>query len=282
MRTARHAVIAAVLVLSAACGFDGEPSGVSAGSGRSYDLPYGITAPEGSVAVGRPAHYDTEDGSRLIAAYRIVADDPAAVMQAWIDQFERSELRLGEVSAGRGGGGPHDPWLWAGGDDGDHLDVQLWSTEGDPVLLVEVSQRDGSATETVGGAAVDAGDEPDSSLAWEERTGGDTLFSEQGDTIHLPDGATAEMPTVPIFAGTGGSFSVFSAPDAEAAVKALLDEAGERSSYGEVSGPHRRDDGPAVVTGDFVIMAGGWSFDVVAIQAADDDLATVYVTSAAD
>jgi hypothetical protein len=55
------------------------------------------------------------------------------------------------------------------------------------------------------------------------------------------------------------------------------------SAYGQTDGPDERVvDGVTVITAHFVIMAGGWSFDVVSVRAPEDDAATLYVTSCAD
>jgi hypothetical protein len=63
----------------------------------------------------------------------------------------------------------------------------------------------------------------------------------------------------------------------------MLDEALGISATAHVYGPEASEvAGVRVVRAGFTIEAGGWSFDVVAVQAPDDPFATVYVTSAAD
>ena len=52
---------------------------------------------------------------------------------------------------------------------------------------------------------------------------------------------------------------------------------------GAVTGPEVMErDGARIVTASFVITAGGWGFDVVAVRAPGDPYATLYVTSSAD
>jgi hypothetical protein len=77
--------------------------------------------------------------------------------------------------------------------------------------------------------------------------------------------------------------SVIAAEDADAAVQALLVEAQAVGEDGAVTGPEVTErDGARIVTASFVITAGGWEFDVVAVQAPGDPYATLYVTSSAD
>jgi hypothetical protein len=148
---------------------------------------------------------------------------------------------------------------------------------------VTVLQREGEGEATTAAGGADAGDPPVSSLAWEERTDGDPLFEEQGTVIHVPEGSRVLTPTVPVFCGTGGSFSVLSAEDGRAAVDALIAEAEASDDYGETDGPfERHDDGVTVVTASFYITAGGWDFDVVSVRGPDDESATLYVSSCAD
>ena len=267
-------------------------SGAEDVGGDAYELPFGLQQVDGLTALGRPAVSPSADPTAagsvtLTAAFRVDADDPAEAFDAFVGQLAQSdELRLGELSVRRSDGGRSDPWLSAEGVDGrDHLDLQLWTTEDRPVLLVTVIRRTGDDEGAVTSAAapVDAGDPPDSSLTWDERTGGDALFDEQGTAIHLPEGTRALAPTVPVFCGTGGSFSVLAADDGRAAVDALVAEAEASSTDEETDGPDERDaDGLTVITADFVIPAGGWGFDVVSVRGPDDEAATLYVSSCAD
>lgn len=166
---------------------------------------------------------------------------------------------------------------------GDRANLELWATSRAPVLLVSIDKirgepRHPAVTDEVGDASA-----PSTTVEHAERSEGDALFTEQGDTLHLPEDARSLMPTIPTSGGTGGSTSVLAAPDPGDAVGALLDEASALSQDGETTGPTTSTvDGVDVVTGSFVIPAGGWEFWVVAVRAPDDDAATVYVTSAAD
>ncbi len=169
-------------------------------------------------------------------------------------------------------------------EESDRVDVQLWATDGDPVLLVSLDR--GLAVAPRNPTVVDdAGEppEPPSDVDGRRRTAGDRLFEEQGTEMHLPDATWSLMPTLPTFGGTGGSTSVIAAEDADAAVRALLDEAQASSDYGEVTEPEATDaDGMRVIQAAFVISAGGWGFHVVAVEAPGDPYATLYITSAAD
>jgi hypothetical protein len=258
--------------------------------GEVHDLPFGLQPVDGLTGIGRPAVSPSVDPAeagtvQLTAAFRIDADDPEEAFEAFVAQLAQSdELGFGILSVGRADGGRADPWLIAGAGDGrDSLDLQVWTTAAQPVLLVTVIRRpgDGAVTSAVG--TVDAGDPPGSPLGWDGRTAGDGLIGEQDASLHLPDGTRALMPTIPVVCGTGGSFSVLAADDGRAAVDALLAEGMASSTYGQTDGPDERVvDGVTVITADFVIMAGGWSFDVVSVRGPADEAATLYVTSCAD
>lgn len=297
-RRAAVAVLSVALVAaSASCG-DPASTGETSETGiESADLPFGLSVVDGTESIGRPGVVDepsrTYDGQpvdarRLTAAFRVTADDPVAVVQSWVEQLD--QLALDEVTVRHGDAPEH--WIQVTGSTayvpdeppGDWADLQLWATSDGPVLLVSIDRVRGERRQP---AVTDdvVGDAPVSSATIEqpERSAGDELFTEQGDTIHLPEGSRSLMPTIPTFGGTGGSTSVLAAPDPADAVAALLDEAMSLSEHGETSGPTESTvDGVEVVTGSFVIPAGGWSFRVVAVRAPEDDAATVYVTSAAD
>jgi hypothetical protein len=305
VRPSRNVLIVGFLIMSttfgvAACGSDDEVERDRFDSGSTpaavpYDLPFGLEEVEGSAAVGRPAVYEVPGGGDrpepstvLHAAYRVEADDPVEVFEGWVTELEQSTLGFGQIHVRADGGDDDDDdddddgaWLAAANVDGNYLDLQLWTTEGDPILLVHViGDEEGSAT--LAADEVEAGEPPSSSLAWDERQSGDTLFRE-GDTIHVPENSSTLTPTVPISQGTGGSYSVLSADDGAAAVDAMLAEAQTTSDSGEVDEPTRYEhDGTTVITAGFVIPAGGWGFDVVSVQGPDDQQATVYVSSAAD
>jgi hypothetical protein len=287
--------LAALATSAVACG-DGDGAGTAQPTGSpvetaAAELPFGLVQIEGTAPVGRPVVYDdepdVEEGeavavTSLQAAYRVTDGDPVAVFRAWVDQLD--VLALDEMSV-YAGVGPGEPWIQASGSGRDYADLQLWVTGGEPILLVDLNSEGDAAPG--GDVAVDdtAGDPPAPSSVVDdaERSAGDELFAEQGDVMHLPQDTRALMPTLPTFGGTGGSTSVLTAEDGEAAVRALLDEARGHDADGEVSGPDVDDvDGTRIVRGGFVITAGGWGFDVVAVEAPGDGGATVYVVSYAD
>ena len=265
-----------------------------------FELPFGLEPIDGTEPVGRPAIYDhvpfTFDGNPVEArsfeaAYRVTSDDPLGVLRAWVAQLGNG-LALDEASI-HSAGEDHSPWMeaWASQEyrpdrpGGDYASLQLWVTGADPILLVSMSRTSDEPPRAPTVEADDAGDPPPPASVVDDtpRAEGDVLFTEQGDEVHLPEGTRSLMPTIPTFGGTGGSTSVLAATDGEAAVQALLDEAAAYDDHAEVTGPETSTfEGNEVVTGNFVITAGGWSFDVVSIRAPDDPHATVYVTSAAD
>lgn len=293
----RVAGVVACVVLAAVSPSCGDESGRSSSSVDSAVLPFGLEIVAGTELIGRPAVYDEPaffyngepvPARKLQAAFWVTADDPVAVMRAWVGQLDR--LALDQVTVQRGYDAPAQ-WMKVTGmttfvpdhPSGDWADLQLWATSRHPVLLVSINKIRGEAHAPA--VNDDAGDPPEPSVEIEEleRHDGDPLFTEQGDTVHVPDGSEALMPTLPTFGGTGGSTSVLAATDADDAVGALLDEAQALSEFGEVTGPTQSEvDGVRVVIGSFVIPAGGWGFTVVAVRAPSDSAATVYVTSSAD
>jgi len=76
---------------------------------------------------------------------------------------------------------------------------------------------------------------------------------------------------------------VLAADDGRAAVEALVRDAVASDANGRATSPTSSTvEGVKVTRASFVIDAGGWSFDAVAVEADGDPWATVYVTSAAD
>lgn len=271
---------------------------------ESFELPFGLTQPPGTVAIGRPAVFEHDlyefrgvpvRARSMRAAYRVTDADPVGVVRTWADQLDG--LALDQVSvraAAESGSGPieRQPWIqvegtteYTSGRAGDYVDLELWVTGGDPILLVSID-RVGDLPS--GGPMLvldDAGHPPPprSVVADRDRIAGDELFEEQGDVMHLPAGTWSLMPTLPTRSGTGGSTSVIAAEEADAAVRALLEEAKSLNSFGDVTEPVVTEtNGTRVVEAGFVITAGGWSFEVVAVRAPLDPYATVYVTSGAD
>lgn len=227
----------------------------------------------------------------LVAVYRVTAENPGDVFLDWIEQLD--ELAVTEVAV-RAGTAPREPWLMAESvnpfrPDGPPPDVaylRLWATEGDPILSVEIDRAEAAADP---GRIRISGDRgrlpaPPAVADDDDREAGDLLFEEQGAKVHLPKGAVTDVPTLTRTAGTGGTFSVFfSDSGAATSVESLLREARATSDDEEVTGPEESTvEGVKVVSASFNIPAGGWGFDVVAVQGPDDDEATVYVTTFAD
>ena len=270
---------------------------------REHPLPFGLAQIPGTQPIGRPAVYDdvpyTYNGvpvtvRALKAAYRVTSSDPLSVFRAWVRQLEPLHLEtlrvwsepretarwIEAVGYPGGGGSPH----------GDTASLQLWATDDGPILLIEITREteDGPVT-----TIQDDAGSPAAPTTVIESTGrreaGDLLFEEQGDEIHLPDGAVALMPTIPVSAGTGGSWSVFSAPDGRKAVDAMMDEASamhpdesESGNRGATPTTEATLDGIEIHTAAFTICCGGWGFRAVSVQGPSDVTATVYVSSFAD
>lgn len=273
-----------------------EPTEVPALEGP-FPLPFGIEQPDGLEPIGRPIEYVRTgfyyggvpvELRSVRAAYRVTADDPPAVLRAWTDQLEGMALHRGTI----GPGDPPELWVQAtalpdfglDGPGGSYAELQLWATDGDPILLVSLDQNEQNPP-TPATFTDDTGDvaRPSSVIEEAPRIAGDALFVEQGDTVHLPPGTRALMPTLPTSGGTGGSTSMLAADDGGAAVQSLLDEAESLNDFGDIYGHETTDvDGTVTTTATFNISAGGWGFHVVATQGPDDPYATVHVSSYAD
>jgi hypothetical protein len=294
--------VIAVGVTVVACGSDGDGDRGDQATERDeagtpavgpVELPFGLEPVEGTEPIGRVAVFDhvpvIRDGEpvtsrSLRAAYRVTADDPQAVFRAWAEQLDGmtlDELHFLTITDGRA-----NAWVQtvALADD-DQADLELWATDDGPVLLVSLDRMsdDPPRPPTI---VDEAGDPPapePADIGPTGRTGGDVLFNEGGAAIHLPEGTTALMPTIPTQGGTGGSTSVLAAEDSEAAIDALLEEAQATNDFGDVDEPEvTMDDGVEVITAGFIIPAGGWGFEILSVQGPDDAAATLYVTSAAD
>ena len=301
-------------------GDDAAPTSAPAASdpsfAPSFELPFDLEHVEGTTPIGRPMimdqavlHEDVPIVSRSVeVAYRVTAEDPVAVFRTWVEQLATRGLALDTIDV-RFGVDPTEPWMTAQGSAefvlgepaGDHASVQLWATTGDePILLVGASRRVEGADEPRPAAVVDRppfSDDPERSpgqgvegyrgVVVDEALPavGDELFTEQGDTIHLPEGSRALVPVVPVMAGTGGARAILAAEDAEAVIQALLDEAtalGERKGGSSSGISYEEHDGTQVLRGSFAIPAGGWGFGVTSVRAPSDPWATVYVSTYAD
>lgn len=244
--------------------------------------------------IGRPAVFDqapyTRGGEKvtirsLRAAYRVTADNPGEAFLGWVQQMDR--LAIAEMTV-RAGSTAEEPWLEATsenpftekGPPPDLATLRLWETEGDPILFVEI---DRAGADDPGRVRI-TGDRgrliaPPPAGGDSEREAGDALFGEGDDEVGLPDGSRTDLPTLPL-AGGRGSFSVFFADDAAAAVKQMLDEAEALAEDATVTEPEESTvEEVDVVTAGFSSPGEGWGFDIVAVRGEDDDEATVYVTS---
>jgi hypothetical protein len=274
------------------CGDDG---GTATGAVGSTELPFGLEPVHGTEPIGRPAVFDdtpyTYNGrpvrsQALRAAYRVTAADPLEAVRSWAEQLDGGlTLRAVHIDANQADEAP-GPWVEVSADaEDDWVDLELWATDDGPIILVSldrISDEPPLASTVVDEAGSPPAPEP-TDLAPAGRTAGDELFTEQGNTIHLPEGTTALTPTIPTMAGTGGSTSVLAAEDGEAAVQAMLAEALELDADGRVDGPEvSESDGAEVMAAGYVRDAGGWGFDIVSVQGPDDPTATLYITSAAD
>ncbi|HEX4901629.1 MAG TPA: hypothetical protein VFV42_02400 [Acidimicrobiales bacterium] len=218
--------------------------------------------------------------------------DPDAVLRSWAQQLAPLGmgdvlLRAGEpldalsawgeigVQSGWVGGSPGPGWV----------DVQLWATEGEPILLVSIDRF--PDVDRVESTVVDDGGSleppPDPSVGARPPAPGDELFDEGSDVIHVPEGARALMPSIPTTRGTGGSTSLLAATDERAVIQRMLDEAVAQNEYHEVSPVEVEEQDEVTVTkGRFVVPAGGWEFQVVAVRVLGEPDAMVWVQSAAD
>lgn len=295
-------VVLGLLIVTgaSACGDRATKGASSAGElGDEFALPFGLIQVAGTRPIGRPAVFDdvgsdyegppTTVGS-LEAAYEVVGDDPVAVFRSWVDQLKI--LHVGEVTvqaAGEEGLPYRGPWLQASGYspgfDGDDVDLQLWTTGREPVLLVQVTRYSDDGPETVVTETSLSTDRPKPVVDLRERTTGDVLFEEQGQEILVPDGSRPLMGTIPNLQGQGGaSYSLLAAEDGAATVQSLLEQAileqnAQVIGY-DVTGPDTSSaDGVEITRGSFRMWEEGYYFHVVAVQAAGDPWATVYVTS---
>lgn len=287
----------AVGVTLVSCGDGGE--GLSDGvvvDAAEYAWPFGIDAPGGAEPVGRPAVYvpDAPDladaagpGEVLDAVLRITADDPGDVFHEWVDALSAAGITDVSVQSWEEAG--EQPWLSASGTgatDGLRVSarVELWLADETPVLIVSVRRTPGPPYESPLSAAFDGTPPRPEPVDGETLVGGDVLFTEQGNTVLVPDGARSPLPALPTRSGSGGSTSVLLADDGAAAVESLLSQAeATTNGYYEVFGPEHQDYGDTtVVTVRFVITAGGWGFEAVSVRGPDDTAATVYVRSGAD
>jgi hypothetical protein len=267
-----------------------------------YDLPFGLDQVEGTAAVARPVVAEQPPGRTpdsapaigLRAAYRVTGS-PQEVMTSWSEQF--AELGLGDVTyltpSMLESDGP-DPWLelstYSLGSYGNHANAELWSTTAGPLLLIEIDR-----SPDVVAVPVDAPDLPTlpdapapvpmpTTLA----SGGEAAFGPPGAEVDLPPGAEQVMPSVPSISGTGGEVVMLTTDDPLGTVRSLVQEAydwneAQPAEPGSIEGPHAGEvDGSTTAAAEFSSGAGGWGFSVLASQAPEDELASVWVRTYAD
>lgn len=296
------AVALLVAVALAGCGSDPAPVRTEqAGRGdvESHPLPFGIERVNGTEPVGRPLVFDdvflVYDGvpvpaRALRAAYR-VRGDPEDVLRAWAEQL--ASVGVGNVRVRTGDSDPpeHSAWAeisaWEGSTSGPGpgwASVELWATSEDPILLVSIDRHHG--IEAVASEVVDPGGSlgsPRVRVDARPPAPGEPLFDEQGDVVHVPEGARALMPMLPTIRGTGGSISMLAATDEAAVIQRMLDEAVAQNEYHEVGPIEVEEQGDLIVTkGRFVVPAGGWDLQIVAVRAPGEPDAVLWVQSAAD
>ena len=241
---------------------------------------------------------DAKPYHSLLAAYWV--DDPESAYADWVEQLRRFECADSTVRTTSGAGTSGE---WAAvatrctpnsGLGGRYVGVQLWNTEPSPLILLESGSHGDTPPPQLLDAARDVRviDPPD----WNSpppkvdspshRQGGTVLFEEQGSTIHVPEGAVSLTPTLPTSGGTGGSFTVLAATDAEAAIRAMQDEAtatipkDHRGAALVVTPPETTGNGS--IAANWVLEAGGWGFSALATKVPDERDWLIYVSSDAD
>lgn len=255
------AVASALLVVAAGCAEPEQSSRSTPVFARSYPLPDGLTQAPGTKPIGRPATFpapyydgaDEVDDTSLAAAYEVDEQSAEAAVRHWDDQLRGCAT---------------------------YSELSLWATDSSAILLIQASGLDAACGLEPG---------PDEGAVKLQqsglgvgRTSGEPLFSEQDDPMLVPPNAQTITPTFPISCGTGGSFTVLAASDADAVINALLDAASNYNDEHVVRPTSTTVDGVTATTGSFAIWAGGWLFDVVAVRGPGDPAATVYVRSCAD
>jgi hypothetical protein len=286
-------VLALLLGSLAACGSD---EGAQPEFEASYPLPFALEQVEGTRPLGRPVVHERVllvyagtpiNGTELDAAYRVTGD-VAEVLHGWLEQIAAfgtiPTINAFVAGTGDGRSAGAEGRSYAPGS-GEYLKLRISVTQDGPLLVVHYQRPhdqpldDGLSTEVKEVSEAS----PGRVIGHEARRSGDPLFEEQGATIHLPPGTRAITPSSAIEVGTGGSATFLVADDPLAAIRAMIDEAVDSSDERYRVEPVETTEGDLrVITAEFVIPAGGWGFDVVAVQGPGDPVATMFVRSSAD
>lgn len=307
MRHRRGAIALLAFVVVAGCGSGTivDSAGEVPTSGavaREFPLLFGLQQVKGTAAVARPVVAEhvpalfagqPVQATGLRAAYWVTGS-PQEVMTAWLEQF--AELGFGDIEVTTPSmlesSGPV-PWLrfstYSVGADGSYANAELWSTDADPLLLIEIDRSDDTVS-----VPVDTPEMPELptapapvpvSLVSE----GDAVFGSEGAEVHLTSGAEQVMPSVPSISGTYGEVVMLTTDDPRETVRAMVEEAYDHNEAqpehepGWIDGPREGElDGSMTVTAGFNSGSGGWGFAVLASKAADDEVASVWVRAYAD
>lgn len=289
----RDLTTALLLVLSLAllgCDDAAAPGGVDAAA--MSPLPFGLAQVDGTAPVGRPAVYEDTVGTfkgvpvrgqRLQAVYLVDDDqDPVEAFRRWVDQL--SVLPLDRVDTDDG---PLGQWLTASGGSAGAAGepratarLELWAAVEGALLAVDVFVQQGVAPDQPVVPDVPDVPRPSPGANAPAPDSGEVLFVEKSDSVLVPEGAQALIGTLPRPGGEGGSTSLFTAEDADAAVDSILEQASERTGLTPevVQRDVTVEDGVTIRQLD-VSFGSAWRFDLVAVQGADDAQATVYVST---
>lgn len=267
-----------------------------------YPLPFGLEQVEGTTAVARPAvaeqvtslyNGQPAKATSLRAAYRVTGS-PQKVVTAWSEQF--ADLGFGDIEITTPSmlesDGP-SPWLelsaYSNGPPASYANAELWSTDAEPLLLIEIDHSPDTASRFVAAPEIPPLPAEPAPVPAALVSEGDAVFGPEGAEVHLPPGAEQVMPRVPSVSGTFGEVVMLTTDDPRTAVQAMVqaaydhNEAQPQHEPGSIDGPHETVvDGSMTITAEFNSGPGGWGFSVVASHTSDDDLASVWIRTYAD
>lgn len=288
-----HLAAALAVVLATAVGCDTTDGAGEAPVVRATALPFGLASVDGTRALGRPDVYEDTAGTyqgvpvrgrRVQAVYEVTdGQDPVEAFRRWVAQL--AVLPLDTLTADDG---PLGQWLSATGgsanapgEPGARARLDLWATAGGAVITVDVFVQPGVAPDRPAVPDVPDAPRPTPDANGPAPTPGDVLFVEKSDRVLVPDGARALIGTLPRPGGEGGSYSLMAADDAQETVDAILRQS--TGLTGMTPDVRQRtvtvEDG-VTVRRLYVSFGSAWQFDLTAVQGADDDEATVYLSTA--